>query len=241
MSLSINKFKSVIWKSVRHTPYISLLLTLAAMLIHLSYSLRLQLLFDRTALHHHELWRLLTCHWVHLSWDHLFWSAATFLCLGSLCELMDRKKYLVTVGISALLIPAAIWWCMPDLIVYGGLSGLDCALYTLLMTLLIKREIPSGSLIWLAFFLVLLAGLIAKISYEVITGMTIFVSNHHTGMVPVPLAHLVGGIVGTGIGLIKKAGCFKGQYAGPPIDNPFSHKSDDAAIDALCLKSKSNA
>ena len=49
----------------------------------------------------------------------------------------------------------------------------------------------------------MLAGLIAKITYETVTGMTIFVSNNHAGMVPVPLAHLVGGIVGTGVGLIK--------------------------------------
>ena len=49
----------------------------------------------------------------------------------------------------------------------------------------------------------LLTGLIAKITYETITGQTIFVSNNHSGMVPVPLAHLVGGVVGTGIGLVK--------------------------------------
>ncbi len=123
--------------------------------------------------------------------------------LGSLCELIDKKKFYATVGVSALLIPIAIWWGMPDLSIYGGLSGLDCALWALLMVLLIKRESQSGSRIWVAFFSLLLVGLIAKITYESITGMTLFVSNNHTGMVPVPLAHLVGGIVGTGIGLLK--------------------------------------
>jgi hypothetical protein len=58
-------------------------------------------------------------------------------------------------------------------------------------------------MVWVAFFSLLLVGLIAKITYESITGMTLFVSNNHAGMVPVPLAHLVGGIVGTGIGLLK--------------------------------------
>jgi hypothetical protein len=97
----------------------------------------------------------------------------------------------------------AIWWGMPDLVVYGGLSGLDCALYALLMVLLIKREIRSRSRIWVALFSLLLVGLIAKITYETVTGLTIFVSNTHSGMVPVPLAHLVGGVVGTGIGLMR--------------------------------------
>ncbi len=206
----MKKIMSIINKAVRRAPRASLLLTLAAMAIHLSFSLRMQLLYDRPALDHHELWRLLTCHWVHLSWDHLLWSAMTFLGLGSLCELMDKKKYYATVAVAALLIPAAIWWGMPDLVVYGGLSGLDCALYALLMVLLIKREIRSRSRLWVACFSLLLVGLIAKISYETITGLTIFVSNNHSGMVPVPLAHLVGGVVGTGVGLLK----------GPAVVNP---------------------
>ena len=203
MSNSKKKFRSIISNAVRRAPRVTLLLTFAAVVIHLFFSLRVQLLYDRSALAHHELWRLLTCHWVHLSWDHLFWSAMTFLGLGSLCEFMDKKKYYATVAVSALLIPAAIWWGLPDLVVYGGLSGLDCALYALLMVLLIKREIRSRNRLWVACFSLLLVGLIAKIIYETITGQTIFVSNNHSGMVPVPLAHLLGGVVGTGIGLVK--------------------------------------
>ena len=203
MSNSKKKFRSIISNAVRRTPRVTLLLTFAAVVIHLFFSLRVQLLYDRSDLVHHELWRLLTCHWVHLSWDHLFWSAITFLGLGSLCELLDKKKYYATVAVSTLLIPAAIWWGLPDLVVYGGLSGLDCALYALLMVLLIKHEIRSRNRLWVACFSLLLVGLIAKIIYETITGQTIFVNNSHSGMVPVPLAHLVGGVVGTTIGLLK--------------------------------------
>jgi len=173
----------------------------AAVIIHLCYSMRIQLLYDRSALVHHELWRLMTCHWVHLSTDHLFWSAATFLVLGSLCEIMAPKKYYATVGISAIFIPIVIWWGMPDLIIYGGLSGLDCALYSLLMVLFIRRELRSRSWIWVALFSLLLGGLVAKIIYETTTGLTIFVANTHTNMTPVPLAHLVGGCIGFFVGL----------------------------------------
>jgi len=199
----MKKIMSIINWAVRRAPRASLLLTLASGIIHLFYGLRIQLLYDRSALVHHELWRMLTCHWVHLSGDHLFWSAMTFLGLGSLSEVMDKKKYYATVAVSVVLIPAAIWWRMPDLIIYGGLSGLDCALYALLMVILIKREIRSRSRVWVAFFSLMLVGLIAKITYETVTGLTIFVSNAHSGMVPVPLAHLVGGAVGTAIGFLK--------------------------------------
>ena len=75
----MKKIMSIINNAVRRAPRASLLLTFAAVVIHLSFSLRIQLLYDRSALDHHELWRLLTCHWVHLSWDHLLWSAMTFL------------------------------------------------------------------------------------------------------------------------------------------------------------------
>lgn len=202
-------------------PRASLLLTLAAVVVHLSFSLRLGLLYDRAALSHYELWRLVTCHWVHLSWDHLFWSAMTFLGLGFLCELMDRRRFYATVVVSALLIPAAIWLGMPHLFIYGGLSGIDCSLYALLMVMLIKREIHSGSRPWVVCFSLLLLGLAAKISYETITGLTLFVSNAHSGMVPVPLAHLVGGIVGIVTGLMKVAAAGSNAFSKVPDDILF--------------------
>ena len=57
----------IVGQAVRRIPCVSLLLTVTAAIIHLSYSLRIQLLYDRSAPVHHELWRLITCHWVHLS------------------------------------------------------------------------------------------------------------------------------------------------------------------------------
>ena len=197
-----NERIQIVGKEVRRIPCVSLLLTVAAAIIHFSYSLRIQLLYDRSALAHHELWRLMTCHWVHLSTDHLFWSAATFFVLGSLCEIMAPKKYYATVGISAIFIPIVIWWGMPDLLIYAGLSGLDCALYSLLMVLFIRRELRSRSWIWVALFSLLLGGLVAKIIYETTTGLTIFVANAHTNMTPVPLAHLVGGCIGFFAGIL---------------------------------------
>ena len=140
-----------------------------------------------------------------------FYNANTFLVLGSLCEIMDAKKYYAAVGISAIFIPVGLRWGMPDLMIYGGLSGLDCALYSLLMVLFIKREIRSRSWIWVALFSILLGGLVAKIIYETATGLTIFVGNTHTNMIPLPLAHPVGGCVGFAVGIL---GVKSGSAAG---------------------------
>ena len=61
----------------KRLPYISLLLTAAALLIHFYHPLRPHLIYTRTALADGDLWRLISCHWVHLNTDHLLCSAIT--------------------------------------------------------------------------------------------------------------------------------------------------------------------
>jgi rhomboid family GlyGly-CTERM serine protease len=184
----------------RRMPCVSILLTAAAVVIHYFHSLRPQLLYTRSALDDGEFWRIVSCHWVHLNTDHLLWSAMTFLVLGSLCEMMDRKKYLISIGVPVVMIPIAIWFAMPDLNNYGGLSGLDCSLYALLGVMFIKREWRIRNWIWVIIYTILLGLLLAKIVYETAAGLTIFVDNTHTNMTVVPLSHLVGGLVGIATG-----------------------------------------
>ena len=195
--------RSATLHKLKRMPYISLLLTAAALIIHIFHSLRPQLVYTRTALAEGNLWRLISCHWVHLNTDHLLWSALTFWVLASICEIMDRPKMVLTVGISAFFIPCAIWIAMPGLEVYGGLSGLDCALYSLLVVLFLKRERGAQNWIWFGFFAIMLVLLPAKVIYEMSTGLTIFVNNRHTDMVPVPLSHLIGGVAGFAVGIVR--------------------------------------
>lgn len=182
-------------------PFVSILLTAAAAGIHYFYSLRPELLYTRAALKNGEFWRIASCHWVHLNTDHLLWSGMTFLVLGSLCEMLDRKKYLLSIGLSAALIPVSIWFAMPHLNNYGGLSGLDCTLYALLAASLIRREWRARNWTWVIVLAALLGLLLSKIVYETATGLTIFVDNINTRLVPVPLSHLVGGLVGMAAGM----------------------------------------
>ena len=55
MSNTMKKFRSIISNAIRRAPRASLLLTFAAVIIHLFFSLRVQLLYDRSTLVHHEL------------------------------------------------------------------------------------------------------------------------------------------------------------------------------------------
>ena len=79
------------------------------------------------------------------------------------------------------------------------------------MVLFIKREIRSRQRGWVALFSLLLVALMAKIIFETVTGGNLFVSHSHTGMVSVPLAHLVGGLVGCGVAVADGSG--KGDNA----------------------------
>lgn len=74
----------------------------------------------------------------------------------------------------------------------------------MLFTLLINRELKSSNWVWTSFYAMGLVALLAKVTYETVTGQTIFVSNTHQGMVPVPLSHLVGGSVGFLVGLCNE-------------------------------------
>ncbi|MEZ5364032.1 MAG: rhombosortase [Bryobacterales bacterium] len=118
--------------------------------------------YDRTAVAGGEWWRLLTGHLTHLSGKHLLWDGLTFAVLAGLCERRGQGRMAVALGVSAVAISAGLWVFQPELAVYRGLSGLDMALAGLLAA----TELRRGSR-WAG---VALAGLGAKLAYELATG-----------------------------------------------------------------------
>lgn len=182
---------------MKRLPRVSLLPSAAALLIHFIHPLRIGLIYDRAAVQGLELWRLVTCHWVHLNTSHLFWSGLTFLGLGSACEIMAPKKFYIILGVSSLMIPALIFITLPGLNIYAGLSGIDCALYGFLFASLLKQELINKNKRWVAIYAFFVVMLIAKAFFEALSGTTVFVSHAHTELTPVPLAHLAGGIIGS--------------------------------------------
>ncbi|MBW3598369.1 MAG: rhombosortase [Planctomycetes bacterium] len=158
--------------------------------------------WDREAMADGQWWRLVTGHLTHWDADHLFWDAAVFVVLGWIAERRSRRRFLACLAASCLAIPAGIWLFEPAITTYRGLSGLDTALFTLLATELLPEGIRRGRQVgpWdrLAGVMpaALLLGLIAKIAYEYATGQTLFVNSAASGFTPVPLAHLIGAVVG---------------------------------------------
>jgi rhomboid family GlyGly-CTERM serine protease len=153
--------------------------------------------YDRAALAAGEVWRLLTGHLAHWSAAHLAWDVIAFVALGALCERLGRARFLACVGAAALAVSLAVWWAMPGLDRYRGLSGLDSALFVLLAVSLVRdgdsRRLLAGAG-GLAAFLV-------KLAWEGATGGALFV--HDAGLAPVPLAHLAGALVGLAAGVAR--------------------------------------
>jgi|GEM_PF-794458 len=139
-------------------------------------------------------YQIFGCHLLHWSAEHLFWDLAMFCILGGCCERWWPKQYYSAIGLSALLIPLVVILWQPEISSYRGLSGIDTALFSLMATRLGAESLRRSDWSQAVLFATLLASLAAKVAYEFMTGGLLFVSE--LNFVPLPVAHLVGGIVG---------------------------------------------
>lgn len=106
-------------------PWRSLWLVGLAVLAHLAFGAAPEgWVFDRAAIGQGEWWRLLSAHWVHSDPAHAAWDIAALLLLGLLFEpRMQWRLPLVLLG-GTVAVDAWIWWGMPGLSHYCGLSGI---------------------------------------------------------------------------------------------------------------------
>ena len=121
-----------------------------------------------------------------------------FVVLGCLCERRSRGKFLVTLLASAVVITLVVMLAHPDLASYRGLSGLDSALFGLLVAEYFAEGLRARNWGSVGLFGVMGAAMFGKIVLEILAQGNLFVSD--TSFTPVPLSHLVGAIVGLVIG-----------------------------------------
>ena len=133
-----------------------------------------------------EVWRIVTCHFTHFTYEQLAWDALALTCLGVACERRNRGAYHATLLASVLLIPLAVLVFDPRIETYRGLSGIDSALFALLVV---------STRNW--FLGVLFA---AKIAFEVLTGGAVFVGDIEV----VPIAHVAGALIGAAFGVRQR-------------------------------------
>ncbi len=177
----------------RRLPCLTALCTAAAILAYAIPGAAALLSYNRAITH--DVWRVLSCHWVHWNNEHFLWSVGTFAVLGVLCEREQRKAFLLCVGGSAVLIPLALWVFMPGMDTYAGLSGLDSALFTFVAITLLRHKVREREWLQAGIGGFLILAFTGKTGFEFVTNATVFV-DAESGLLPVPLAHAVGCAVG---------------------------------------------
>jgi rhomboid family GlyGly-CTERM serine protease len=185
-------------------PCASLLLCAAAAFVFFLPSVAARLEYERGAIAAGEIWRLLSGHWSHYSLDHFFWDVMAFGFLGIACERRSCSRFLTCVIASAFAISLSVWFCLPGMAAYRGLSGVDSALFALLFVWLCRDAVRSGKREQVAIAAACFAGFLFKISFELVTGNNLFAKSLGSGTVGVPLAHIVGASVGFLVGLGKQ-------------------------------------
>lgn len=144
-----------------------------------------------------ERWQWLTSHLTHWSWGHLIWDLGAFFVLSIVCLRTLPSRYPLALALAAALIPLEIRLLEPQFTSYRGLSGLDSALFGLVVAALWGTKAPLPRLLAVLGT----CGLVGKTGFELVTGTTLFAPPEPGLYLPVPSAHLTGFLAGLLAGL----------------------------------------
>lgn len=151
-------------------------------------------------------WQWLTSHFTHWSWGHLSWDLGAFIMLSIICLRTLSSRYPLALALAAALIPLEVRLLEPQFTSYRGLSGLDSALFGLVVAALWRTKTPLPRLLAALGS----CGLAGKTGFELLTGTTLFAPAEPGLYLPVPSAHLTGFAAGL--------------LAGLPMRRPPSHQ-----------------
>lgn len=151
--------------------------------------------YERQAIGTGEFWRILTGHIIHWNFEHFFWCTVVFLALGAISEKISRKGYVVSLAASSVVIPLSIWVLMPGMAAYRGLSGLGSSVFLFGTVWLIQEcyHKKEWKLFWASGFAAM--AFMGKVLFEYANESALFVKGEDI-FSPVPLVHLMGGIIG---------------------------------------------
>lgn len=145
------------------------------------------LIYDRAAIMHGEIWRLLTGNFVHFSLAHLLYNLIAWIIAGTIIELHAYRLFTALCFASSLLISITLLTLEPELNFYAGLSGVVSAA----VTYLCFHGMGEKS-VWRWLCIATLAGLVTKTVLEIGSGSSFVLQVSEEGFVPVPLSHLAG-------------------------------------------------
>jgi len=151
--------------------------------------LQTALVYNRAAVADGEFWRLVTGNLVHLSMPHFLIDVTALLVAGALIEMHRYRHFAMLCLVSGALIGVTLYFAMPEIVVFGGLSGVVTAAVAYLC---LHGTRQGGAWKWLC--LLVLACLVAKLGVEMALGFSLTVGAGTQTFVPVPVSHAVGAV-----------------------------------------------
>lgn len=181
-------------------PLCTLLVCAAAAVVYASTPLQALLIYDRAAIGAGELWRLATGNLVHHSATHFAFDVAALLIAGTLVEVRRPHRFTALCLACATLVGTWLYLGKPDIVVFGGLSGVVTAALTYLC---LRGLYEVGPWRWLC--LAVLAGVAAKIGADMtMPGSTPLFAGEPQDFVLVPESHLAGAATALVLFLLTK-------------------------------------
>ena len=171
----------------RRTSFLTLFLVALAGIVYAFPACAQWLVYDRERILCGEIWRVLTCPWVHFSLPHLAYDLVAFSIGAYWVENRNRSHFVTILFLTSLITSLAELLFQPHMLHFGGVSGLATG-YLFYMALVYCHE--SGIIRWGGWIAVL--GLTAKVLGETIVGGSLLPYPGETPFVAEPLAHLVG-------------------------------------------------
>ncbi|MDQ8202428.1 rhombosortase [Pelagicoccus sp. SDUM812003] len=183
-------------RSIRKTvPWVTLLMGSLALGLQTLGEARLQTWQWRSdAWASSEVWRLVTGHLCHWSWDHLVWDLAVFVGLGAGYEIAGKRIHMLLMLAGTTLLTDVFLRCSDRFDLYRGLSGYALALFVGLLAKLVRGGLERGDHGRLAIGVLGAFLVIGKVGYELALGQSMFVSGGGGGFHVAVEAHLAGGL-----------------------------------------------
>jgi rhomboid family GlyGly-CTERM serine protease len=195
------EWSASLWDVLKRMP-LTAVLVVATVAIAASPSITSAWEFDRAAIFAGQWWRIATGHFTHWNFDHLLWDLTALAVLGAYCERQRPRVYAVALVASIVMISASLWFGLPTVGQYRGLSGIDSALFVLACGLYAsdahRRRDALGTIVAALAVLCFLG----KIAFESLSGSTLFVDAAAAGFTPLPITHLLGGLAAAAVLLL---------------------------------------
>lgn len=171
----------------RRAPWLTLLTAAATALFYFAgHEVFDSWVFEQAAVRNGQVWRWISGHFVHCSFEHLFWDLVGLVILGAVIEGNDRRHALPALFFSCLGVSVWLFMGQSGFMSYCGLSGALNGL--LVVAVALQMRATKNRIYILAIFMT-----VFKMIFEFTTHQTIFTD---LAAQSVPGAHAAGFMAG---------------------------------------------